>query len=140
VDEDVFDGSGDSSSYLDDYASDNSSGNVAYSSPDVNGATTGAVINSSVSPLTAPSDASGGSGSYLTSLQNTLTSGLSDSVVSASEFGLGSLVDRITGTPIGTVAPAAAPTPAPTTASTLFSNPLVWVGIAVVVIYLATRK
>ena len=129
----------DDQSYLDALNASNSSGNSAYADPDTLGATSGAVINSSSSPLSAPYDASGGSGSYLSTLQDTLTSGLSSAVIDAGEFGLGSLIDRITVGPSGTVTPAAAPTPQ-SGASALLSNPLVWVGIIAVVLIVASHK
>jgi hypothetical protein len=59
---------------------------------------TGSVINSSANPVTTnsgPVDASGGNGSIPNALQNIATQGLNDALVSAEEFGIGSLTDLL---------------------------------------------
>jgi hypothetical protein len=59
---------------------------------------TGSVINSSANPVTTnsgPVDASGGNGSIPNVLQNIATQGLNDALVSAEEFGIGSLTDLL---------------------------------------------
>jgi hypothetical protein len=59
---------------------------------------TGSVINSSANPVTTnsgPVDASGGNGSIPNVLQGIATQGLNDALVSAEEFGLGSLTDLL---------------------------------------------
>jgi hypothetical protein len=59
---------------------------------------TGSVINSSANPVTTnsgPVDASGGNGSIPNVLQNIATQGLNDALVSAQEFGIGSLTDLL---------------------------------------------
>jgi hypothetical protein len=59
---------------------------------------TGSVINSSANPVTSnsgPVDASGGNGSIPNVLQNIATQGLNDALVSAQEFGIGSLTDLL---------------------------------------------
>jgi hypothetical protein len=59
---------------------------------------TGSLINSSANPVTTnsgPVDASGGNGSIPNVLQNIATQGLNDALVSAEEFGIGSLTDLL---------------------------------------------
>jgi hypothetical protein len=59
---------------------------------------TGSVVNSSANPVTTnsgPVDASGGNGSIPNVLQNIATQGLNDALVSAEEFGIGSLTDLL---------------------------------------------
>jgi hypothetical protein len=120
----------------------NVSGTVAYNPQTTTQSTAGGVVNSASNPLTAPPDASGGSGSILTSLQNTLTQGLNDAAISATEFGLGALNDRLavaTGT--GVVTPAAAQSRGRASVS-LAANKGGWIliaALAAIVIYVATR-
>lgn len=71
----------------------------------------GGVINTAQNPLPAP-DASGGNGTFPGPLQSVLTQGLNDTLVSATEFGLGALNDRIAVAASGLAQPAAAPSPA----------------------------
>ncbi|SRR5579862_1567776 len=73
-------------------------------------ATAGGVINSAQNPLPAP-DASGGNGTFPGPLQATLTRGINDALVSATEFGLGALNDRLAVAANGGVQPAAAASP-----------------------------
>jgi len=73
---------------------------------------TGAVLNSSANPITTnsgPVDASGGNGSIPTVLQQVATQGLNDAVVSAEEYGIGSLTDLLRVGAQGTTTAAAAP-------------------------------
>lgn len=94
---------------LDYTCATNSSGTTA-NLPAV-AATAGGVINSAQNPLPAP-DASGGNGTFPGPLQGVLTQGLNDTFVSATEFGLGALNDRIAVAAQGFAQPAAAPSPA----------------------------
>lgn len=88
-------------------------GTSPYYANDTLSSDTGGAINSAVTPLNAPPDASGGNGSYPSALQQTLTQGLSDAVVSATEFGLGSLVDRLNVNTYAQTVAAAAPAAKP---------------------------
>lgn len=137
--DDVGTGGDDSNSYLDDFANSNASGAVAYSADNYVDATTGGVINSVSNPLNAPADASGGNGSYLSSLQDTLTNGLSDSLVSAFDFGIGSLVDRYTVNANARVSPASAPAASISLSRGALSKVLLFGGAALVV-YLLIKK
>ena len=92
---------------LDYIDSSNSSGTTGVDASTTTDSTTGAVINTAQNPLPAP-DASGGNGSFLSTLQTTLTSGLNDGIVSATEFGLGALNDRLAANASGNIRPAAA--------------------------------
>lgn len=114
--DDFSDDSGSGDSLDSDFTSD--SGNSPYST-DTLGSDTGGVFNASATPLTAPPDASGGNGSYASSLQSTLTTGINDALVSATEFGLGSLVDRITVGANAQASPAAAPGTVPNVGSSI---------------------
>lgn len=58
------------------------------------GSTPGGLINTAASPVSAPPDASGGNGSYLGVLQNTLTQGLTDAAGAYEDYALGSLSTR----------------------------------------------
>lgn len=99
-------------SSLDAYAAYDSSGTVAYNPDTTVQSTAGGVVNSSNNPLVAPPDASGGNGSFLTPLQNAMTQGLNDTLVSATEFGFASLTDRIAvATGVARPVPAGAPVP-----------------------------
>ena len=98
---------------------DSSDSGTSDYSTDTLGSDTGGVFNASATPLTAPPDASGGNGSYVTGLQSTLTNGINDALVSASEFGLGSLVDRLTVGANAQVSPAAAPGTVPNVGSSI---------------------
>lgn len=133
----------DDSSFLDTYYDDNDSGRVAYGDPDSTAATTGGVINSSVTPLLAPPDAGGGAGSYLSSLQDTLTNGLASSADTALEYGLGSLVDRLTVNANRSLQPAAAPSVRASASlglGSVLSSPMVWIGALALVAFLVVRK
>jgi hypothetical protein len=91
-------------------------GTTNYSTDTGTSGTTGSVINSSANPITTnsgPVDASGGNGSIPNSLQNIATQGLNDAVVSAQEFGLGSLTDLLRVGAQGQTTAASAPS-APT--------------------------
>lgn len=74
-------------------------------------ATCGGVTNTAQNPLPAP-DASGGNGTFPAVLQSTLTTGLNDALISATEFGLGALTCRLSVAATGAVQPAAAQSPA----------------------------
>jgi hypothetical protein len=97
-------------SALDSSFADNSSGTVAYNPNTTVTDTTGAVINTAQNPLPA-ADASGGNGSFLSPLQNVLTQGLNDTLISATEFGLGAFNDRLAVAATGGAQPAAAQSP-----------------------------
>jgi hypothetical protein len=88
----------------------NTSGTTAYN-PYTSTCATGGVVNSAANPLPAP-DASGGNGNFLAPLQQVMVQGLNDAVVSATEFGLGALNDRLAVAAQGPVQPAAAQSPA----------------------------
>lgn len=92
-----------------DYTCATNTSGTAPTSPAV-AATAGGVINSAQNPLPAP-DASGGNGTFPGVLQGVLTQGLNDTLVSATEFGLGALNDRIAVAATGGAQPAAAPSP-----------------------------
>lgn len=95
--------------YSDDYGNDDSVGALTGNDASITGTTnyqtdtgydgsTGSVINSSANPVTTnsgPVDASGGNGSIPNVLQNIATQGLNDALVSAEEFGIGSLTDLL---------------------------------------------
>lgn len=98
-------------SSLDSYDATNTSGSVAYN-PNTNAGAAGGVVNAASNPLPAP-DAGGGNGNFLSGLQQVMTQGLNDAVVSATEFGLGALNDRLAVAAGGQVQPAAAQSPAP---------------------------
>lgn len=113
---------------------------------------TGAVINSSANPVTTnsgPVDASGGNGSFPNVLQNIATQGLNDSIVSAEEFGVGSLTDILRVGAGGHTTAASAPS-APTIAQAAgvgapASGPLglpwlAWLALAGIAVFIATRK
>ena len=104
---------------------------------------TGSVINSSANPITTnsgPIDASGGNGSIPNSLQNIATQGLNDAVVSAQEFGLGSLTDLLRVGAQGQTTAASAPS-APTQQSTTSGVPTwVWIAGAAVLAFALLRK
>lgn len=114
------------------------------------GGSTGSVINSSANPVTTnsgPVDASGGNGSIPNVLQNIATQGLNDAVISAQEFGLGSLTDILRVGASGQTTAASAPS-APTTAvnsGLAGAGPLglpwlAWIALGGVAIFLLTRK
>jgi hypothetical protein len=129
---------GDTGSSLDSYDATNTSGAVPYN-PDTNtGATTGGVINTAQNPLPAP-DASGGSGSFLSQLQNTMTQGLNDSIISATEFGLGSLSDRLSVNANAAVQYASAQG-VPARAAAKGPSPLFLIGAAVAVYFIFFHK
>jgi hypothetical protein len=104
---------------------------------------TGSVINSSANPVTTnsgPVDASGGNGSIPNALQNIATQGLNDALVSAEEFGIGSLTDLLRVGAQGKTTAASAPSYAASV-----SGVPKWVLIGGVVavaalIFLAVRK
>jgi hypothetical protein len=106
---------------------------------------TGGVINSSANPVTTnsgPVDASGGNGSIPNSLQNIATQGLNDAVVSAQEFGIGSLTDLLRVGAQGQTTAASAPS-APTAqqATGLGSIPWwLWVGGGALLVYWMVKK
>src|SRR5271163_2369366 len=88
--------------------------------------------NSSANPVTSnsgPVDASGGNGSIPNVLQNIATQGLNDAVVSANEFGLGSLTDLLRVGAGGQTTAASAPS-APTGTANATSGVPTWVWIA----------
>jgi hypothetical protein len=107
---------------------------------------TGSVVNSSANPVTTnsgPVDASGGNGSIPNALQNIATQGLNDAVVSAQEFGLGSLTDLLRVGAQGQTTAASAPSAPTAQASTSFLGQVpgwLWVVGAGVALYLLTRK
>lgn len=103
---------------------------------------TGSVINSSANPVTTnsgPVDAGGGNGSIPNSLQNIATQGLNDAVISAQEFGLGSLTDLLRVGAQGQTTAASAPSAPTTTASTGIPT-WVWLAGAAVGLWLLLRK
>lgn len=104
---------------LDSYF-ESDTGTSAYNSDAPLASDTGGAFNAASNPLNAAPDAGGGNGSYPSILQNTLTQGLSDAVVSATEFGLGSLVDRLTVNTNAQTTAAAAPAVKP--GITVFGN------------------
>lgn len=152
------------SDYLDytDY-SDSSPGTTSYfggadsNDPTVTGTTnyqtdtgtsgsTGSVINSSANPITTnsgPVDASGGNGSIPNILQNISTQGLNDNLVSAGEFGLGSLTDLLRVGAQGQTTAASAPS-APTSqasAGLLSAVPgWAWLAGGAILLYFLVRK
>lgn len=108
---------------------------------------TGGVINSSANPVTfnsGPVDASGGNGSIPNGLQNIATQGLNDAIISAQEFGIGSLTDLLRVGAQGQTTAASAPS-APTAqanASGPFGIPLLYwgLGAAAIVLFIVLRK
>ena len=87
-------------------------GTTNYSTDTGYDGTTGSVINTSANPITTnsgPVDASGGNGSIPNVLQNISTQGLNDAVVSAEEFGIGSLTDLLRVGAQGATTAASAP-------------------------------
>jgi len=104
-----------------------------------NASTTGGVINTAQNPLPAP-DAGGGNGTYPSVLQQTMTQGLNDALVSATEFGLGALNDRLAVAAYGHVQPAAAQSPNRGISVGISSTTLLIIGAIVVVLVLASQK
>lgn len=100
--------------------------------------TTGGVINTAQNPLPAP-DASGGNGTFPSVLQQTMTQGLNDALVSATEFGLGALNDRLAVAAYGNVQPAAAQSPARGFGS-ISPTTLLIIGAIIVVLVVASSK
>jgi len=103
---------------------------------------TGSVLNSSANPVTAnsgPVDASGGNGSFPNLLQNIQTQGLSDDVVSAGEFALGSLTDLMRVGAQGTTSAAGAPS-APTTQQNTGIPTWLWIVGIGAVLFLLVRE
>jgi hypothetical protein len=129
---------GESGSALDSYDATNTSGSVPYNPYTNTGATTGGVVNTAQNPLPAP-DASGGSGSFLSTLQNTMTQGLNDSIISATEFGLGSLADRLSVNANANVQYASAQG-VPARAFTKGPSPLFLIGAAVAIYLIFFKK
>jgi hypothetical protein len=104
-----------------------------------NASTTGGVINTAQNPLPAP-DAGGGNGTYPSVLQQTMTQGLNDALVSATEFGLGALNDRLAVAAYGHVQPAAAQSPARGIGVSLSPTALLVIGAIIVIAVLASAK
>lgn len=100
--------------------------------------TTGGVINTAQNPLPAP-DAGGGNGTYPSVLQQTMTQGLNDALVSATEFGLGALNDRLAVAAYGQVQPVAAQSPNRGLRIGISSTTLMIIAAVVVVIILAQK-
>jgi hypothetical protein len=111
---------------------------------------TGSVINTSANPVTTnsgPVDASGGNGSFPNVLQNVATQGLNDALVSAEEFGIGSLTDILRVGASGQTTAASAPS-APTSiqagglkaAGPLGLPWLAWIVLGGIAVFIATRK
>lgn len=129
-------------SVLDCLSADNSSGASAYNT-DTSAVDSGGSVNAAAPVTTAAADASGGNGSFLGVLQNTLTQGLNDDVISGTDYGLGSLTGLLTGNTEGEAAPESAPTTAANAQGTSTSTLLLYGGIAVgviLVIYLLARR
>lgn len=101
--------------------------------------TTGGVINTAQNPLPAP-DAGGGNGTYPSVLQQTMTQGLNDALISATEFGLGALNDRLAVAATGQVQPAATQSPAKGIVGGISANTLLLIGAAIVVLILISHK
>jgi hypothetical protein len=121
-------------------------GTTNYGTDSGTSGTTGAVINSSANPVTTnsgPVDAGGGNGSIPNSLQNIATQGLNDAVVSAQEFGIGSLTDLLRVGAQGQTTAASAPSAPTAQQSTGFFSSIpgwAWLLIAGGGLYLLTRK
>lgn len=105
--------------------------------------TTGGVINTAQNPLPAP-DASGGNGTFPSVLQQTMTQGLNDSLISATEFGLGALNDRLAVAATGQVQPVAAQSPAqgitPMASKGISQTTLLIIGAIIVAVVLLSHK
>lgn len=111
--------------------------------PDISAlGSTGGVINSSANPITTnsgPVDASGGNGSIPNVLQTIATQGLNDAQISANEFGIGSLTDLLRVGAQGATTAASAPSAQTVQASTGMS-PLIWIGLAAVVLFFVLKE
>jgi len=111
---------------------------------DTSAGDSGGVINASNPITTTAPDASGGNGSFLGVLQNTLTNGLNSGAIDENDFGLGTLANLLTGNTAGDCAPLSAPTTIPGSCSASSGVPSwVWIGAAiavVAVVVLAARR